>query len=60
MSLSGPAVEDPFLTYRQQEGELFDPARQQHTGAVLGIALACDRHVDATGTVRDRFFPAPG
>ena len=52
--------EDPFLAYRSPSEQVFDPATQQHTGAVLGIALACDRYVDATGTCRDRFFLLPG
>jgi lipoprotein-releasing system permease protein len=52
--------EDPFLVYRNPSEQVFDPATQQHTGAVLGIALACDRYVDATGTCRDRFFLLPG
>lgn len=54
------AVDDPFLAHRMPEGKTFDMATEQHTGAVLGIALACDRHVDATGRVRDRFFLLPG
>jgi lipoprotein-releasing system permease protein len=52
--------EDPFLHYRSSPEQVFNPATQQHTGAVLGIALACDRYVDATGTCRDRFFLLPG
>ncbi|MCS7236689.1 MAG: FtsX-like permease family protein [Thermoguttaceae bacterium] len=55
-----PTVDDPFLAHRSRDEKTFDMATQQHTGAVLGIALACDRHVDATGQVRDRFFLLPG
>ncbi len=53
-------VDDPFRVYASEREESFDMASQQHTGAVLGIALACDRYVDATGKCHDRFFLLPG
>jgi len=54
-------VEDPFSAYRSsQQEEYFDMATQQHTGAILGIALGCDRRADAQGRCVDRFFLLPG
>jgi lipoprotein-releasing system permease protein len=50
---AGPA--DPFLKMRS-EAETFDPARQQHTGIVLGIALCSHRDKDG----QDRFLVLPG
>jgi len=46
---------NPFLVDADQ-ANTFDPATQQHTGVVLGIALANYR--DPTG--RDRFLQLPG
>lgn len=55
-----PLVDDPFLAHSPDGRETFDMATQQHTGAVLGIALAADRYVDARGQCHDRFFLLPG
>ena len=46
---------DPF-TIRQTQGEVFDPLKEQHTGLVMGIALATYR--DQAGV--DRFLVMPG
>jgi lipoprotein-releasing system permease protein len=46
---------DPFAAHRKQ-GEVFDPLREQHTGLVMGIALATFR--DRAGD--DRFLVLPG
>lgn len=54
------AVEDPFAAIRAEEQEQFDMARQQRTGAILGIALACDRRRNDKGECVDRFFLLPG
>ncbi len=48
------APADPFAA--RGEEEKFDPAKEQHTGTVLGIALASFR--DHSGT--DRFLLLPG
>lgn len=48
-------VNDPFAT-RPEEGKRFDPEVEQHTGVVLGIALASFR--DQAGD--DRFLLLPG
>jgi lipoprotein-releasing system permease protein len=54
-----PAV-DPFAPYAKNlaapEGARFDPAKQQHTGIALGIALVSSR----TSTGEDRFRVIPG
>jgi lipoprotein-releasing system permease protein len=39
---------------------VFDPAREQHTGIVLGIALATYRTRDVDGEVKDGFLLRPG
>lgn len=46
---------DPTLI-AQQQGELFDPAREQYTGVVLGMGLAAYRRADG----QDRFLVLPG
>ncbi|HEX4148274.1 MAG TPA: FtsX-like permease family protein [Pirellulales bacterium] len=46
---------DPF-SVRQTQGEVFDPLKEQHTGLVMGIALANYR--DHAGI--DRFLVLPG
>ena len=48
-----PPVEDPFL---RREEHVFDPASEQHTGAILGIAMASFRGHDGT----DKFMVLPG
>ncbi|TWT88537.1 Lipoprotein-releasing system transmembrane protein LolC [Pseudobythopirellula maris] len=54
---AGPAVNDPFAANGQaEEGATFDPAKQQHPGVVLGIAIGSYR--DHAGA--DRFLVVPG
>lgn len=54
---------NPF-TNRWQPAEgaanVFDPATQQHTGIVIGIALPSYRHRDADGQVKTGFLLRPG
>jgi len=53
------AGKDPFAaaaSKKQQDENLFDPMREQHTGIVLGIALAAYRTADG----EDRFLFLPG
>ena len=47
--------DDPFAQARNEEN-VFDPARQQHTGAILGIAIASFRNHEG----KDRFVVLPG
>jgi lipoprotein-releasing system permease protein len=52
-----PTALDPFLGESAGEkSEVFDPGKEQHTGVVLGIALASFRTRDGT----DRFLALPG
>ncbi len=46
---------DPFAG-REQEGETFDPATDQHTGLVMGIGLASYRSAGG----KERFLVLPG
>jgi lipoprotein-releasing system permease protein len=52
-----PAAADPFLASAANEPVTkFDPAKEQHTGVVIGIALASFRTHDGS----DRFLTLPG
>ena len=46
---------DPFKVYQHVE-DVFDPTKEQHTGIVMGIALASFRGHDG----EDRFLVLPG
>lgn len=46
---------DPFAA-QQPDENLFDPEKQQHTGVVLGIAMAGFRTIEA----EDKFYVLPG
>lgn len=50
------APADPFAGKPELQGQQFDPTKDQHPGAVMGIALAMRRMHDGT----DRFFTLPG
>jgi lipoprotein-releasing system permease protein len=52
---AGSLAANPFGS-RTQEGENFDPAREQHPGCVLGIALSDYHNVDGS----DSFLTLPG
>jgi len=47
---------DPFAAQAKTAGQTFDPAKQQHTGVVLGIALAS--YQDRAG--QEQFLTMPG
>lgn len=49
-------VQDPFAARAPQNQNVFDPAKQQNTGAILGIALGSYR----TKEGEDRFLILPG
>jgi lipoprotein-releasing system permease protein len=53
-TISGPS--NPFATAAPSGEAKFDPAKQQHTGVVLGFALASYRMRDGS----DRFLVMPG
>lgn len=53
-----PFAEDPIGD--SQPGDVFDPMKEQHTGIVLGIAIASLRQRDASGRTFDRFLAKPG
>ena len=56
-----PGIEDPYQNTRQQdEVELFDSGKEQHTGLILGIAIGTRRHREADGKVSDFYFIRPG
>jgi len=55
-SLNDPfARRDPFASSNPQE-KVFDPRKEQHTGLIMGIALASYRSNDG----KDRFLVLPG
>jgi len=51
-----PAAADPFAAAAPANEDNFDPAKQTHTGAVLGIGLCSFRDHDGV----DRFLALPG
>ena len=57
-----PQGEDPFKGVREREHtQIFDPAKQQHPGIILGLALANRKFRDAeTGEVQDVYINVPG
>ncbi|MBM4001026.1 MAG: ABC transporter permease [Planctomycetes bacterium] len=58
---SAPSVPvDPTASQFSKEERRFDPAKEQHHGLILGIAVASRRHRDADGTVRDFHYLRPG
>ena len=59
--LADSQVADPFGNVPvNSNGAVFDPVKHQHTGVVLGIAIASTRHRDADGQVRDYYYCLPG
>lgn len=58
--LAGDAPPDPFGARAPAEGTVFDPAKEQHTGVVLGIAICSTRYRDKTGEVKDYYLCRPG
>jgi len=56
---AGPTLQDPFAAAAPpapEEGETFDPSREQHTGIVVGIGLCGFRAADGS----DQFVALPG
>lgn len=53
------APEDPFGK-REAVSKVFDPAKEQSTGVVLGIAICSTRFRDKEGAVKDYYLCRPG
>ncbi len=59
-SLSENDITNPFDAFTDPEERVFDEAREQHTGIVLGIALSSERVRNKEGEVVDYFLCRPG
>ncbi len=63
---AAPLPQDPFATASSDPTaangapNVFDPAKEQHTGVVLGIAIASLRHRNPDGKVQDYYLCRPG
>jgi lipoprotein-releasing system permease protein len=62
---TAPAAEDPLPTADPfaalaDRGSTFDPMEEQHTGIVMGIALASFKHRNKDGQVDDYYLCRPG
>lgn len=56
-----PISADPFAdSHAQSNEQVFDETVEQHTGVILGIALASYRFRDDEGEVHDEFLCRPG
>jgi lipoprotein-releasing system permease protein len=51
---------DPYAPADEEEGDVFDPGKQQHDGIILGIATCSVRGRDPEGAVRDYYLASPG
>ncbi len=56
---AGPAPADPYAE-NGPKASVFDPAKEQHAGIVLGIAICSLRGRAANGEVRDYYLAQPG
>jgi lipoprotein-releasing system permease protein len=60
-SLPPDVPRDPTAAYYSgTQAARFDPARQQHTGLIVGIAIASRRMRDSDGSVVDHYLVRPG
>ena len=55
-SAGATAAADPFAARQAKEEDAFDPEKEQHTGVILGIAMAGFRNVQG----EDHFLTLPG
>ena len=53
-------AKDPFAQQQSEVQHVFDPAREQHTGIVLGIAMCSVRQRNEKGEVQDYYLCRPG
>ncbi len=51
---------DPYSGAEAGGGDVFDEAKEQHTGVILGLMVASVRHRDPDNVVRDYFLCRPG
>lgn len=58
----GAIPADPYGagTTDNGEGQLFDEAKDQYTGVIVGVMVASVRYRDTDGEVRDQFLCRPG
>lgn len=58
---SKPPV-NPFAKRNKEpdEGAVFDAAKEQRTGVILGMAMCSVRHRDSAGNVKDTYLCVPG
>lgn len=58
----GGVPSDPYAATggTDEDVQIFDEAKEQHTGVILGLMVASVRHRDADGVVRDYFLCRPG
>lgn len=57
----GDVPADPYgATAASDSVDVFDEAKEQHTGVILGLMVASVRHRDSDGEVRDYFLCRPG
>ncbi len=56
---AGPAF-DAVDSRPEDEGKLFDPECEQHTGIVLGLSIGATRYRDQYGQVSDYYYVQPG
>jgi lipoprotein-releasing system permease protein len=54
------ASEDPFAKGQNYKPREFNPAKEQHSGIVLGIAMCSSRQRDDKGVVHDYYLARPG
>lgn len=55
-----PTPNDPFARVQAKPENVFDAAKEQHTGIVLGIAMCSVRQRDDEGKVQDYYLCRPG
>jgi lipoprotein-releasing system permease protein len=59
--VAGSPPNDPFAKGSQSaQPQVFDPAKEQHNGIVLGIAMCSVRQRDKDGKVKDYYLTRPG
>lgn len=58
-SSEGPPP-DPTAEQYANQGTVFDPAKKQHAGIILGISTCSVRHRNAAGKVEDVYLCRPG
>jgi len=57
--VAGPSL-DAVDSRPEDQGKLFDPELDQHTGIVLGMSIGATRYRDQNGEVNDYYYVQPG